>query len=61
MDYLAPPMYDVSNIVMWKLKINAYLKTLGLHIYLATTKKSYIGNDKHIEANAQAIEALKHK
>ena len=54
-------MYDVSNIVMWKLKINAYLKTLGLHIYLATTKKSYIGNDKHIEANAQAIEALKHK
>ena len=36
-----------------------YLKTLGLHVYLATTKKSYLDNDKHIEANAQALEALR--
>ena len=52
-------MYDVFNIVMWKFKMSAYLKTLGLHVYLATTKKSYFGNDKYIEANAQAMEALK--
>jgi len=32
--------------------MSAYLKSLGLHVYLATTKKSYLGNDKHIEANA---------
>ena len=38
----------------------AYLKALGLHIYLATTKKSYLCNDKYIEANAQALEALRH-
>ena len=38
----------------------AYLKTLRLHVYLATTKKSYVGNDKYLEANTQAIDALKH-
>ena len=31
--------------------MSAYLKTLGLHVYLATTKKSYLGNDKYLEAN----------
>ena len=37
-----------------------YLKTLGMHIYLDTTKKSYLDNDKYIETNAQALVALKH-
>ena len=36
-----------------------YLKILGLHVFLAPTKKSYLGNSKHIEANAQALEALR--
>ena len=36
-----------------------YLKTLGLHVFLAATKKSYLGNRKHIEANAQALEVLR--
>ena len=58
MDFLAPPLSDVSNIDMWKFKISAYLKNLGLYVYLA--KKSYIGNDKYLEANTQAIDALKH-
>jgi len=31
-----------------------------LHVYLATTKKSYFGNDKYLEANVQALDALKH-
>jgi len=31
-----------------------------LHVYLPTIKKSYLSNDKHIEANAQALEALRH-
>ena len=60
MDFLAPPMYDVSNIDMWKFKMSAYLKALDLHVYLATTKKFYFSNDKYIEANAQGIDALKH-
>ena len=60
MDFLALPMYDVSNIDMSKFKMSAYLKALGLHVYLATTKKSYLDNDKHIEANTQVLEALKH-
>ena len=59
MDYLAPPMFDVSNIVMWKHRINIYLNTLGLHVFLTATKKSYLGNSKHIEANAQALTALR--
>ena len=36
-----------------------YLKTLGLHVFLTATKKSYLGDSKHIEANAQALEALR--
>jgi len=40
--------------------MSAYLKVLELHVYLATTKKSYVGNDKYLEASAQAINALKH-
>ena len=59
MDYLAPSMFDVSNIDMWKLKMSMYLKTLGTHVYLAATKKSYLDNSKHIEAIAQALEALR--
>ena len=31
-----------------------------MHVFLATTKKSYLGKDRHIEANAQALDALKH-
>ena len=55
MDHLVPPMFDVSNVDMWKFRVSAYLKTLGLHVYLATTKKTYFGNDKYIEANVQVI------
>ena len=36
-----------------------YLKTLGIHVYLSATKKSYLSNGKYIEANAQALEALR--
>ena len=59
MDFMTPPIFDVSNINVWKLKMSMYLKTLGMHVYLATIKKSYLGNNKHIEANAQALDALK--
>ena len=30
-----------------------------MHVYLAATKKSYLGNSKHIEANAQVLTALR--
>ena len=55
MDYLSPHMFDVSNIDMWKLRMSTYLKTLALHVFLATIKKSFLGNNKHIEANAQVL------
>ena len=53
MNYLAPPMFDVSNIDIWKLRMSAYIKILGMHVYLATTKKSHLDNNKYIE-NTQA-------
>ena len=59
MDFMTPPMFDVSNIEVWKLKMSMYLKTLGMHVHLATTKKSYLGNNKHIEANTLVLEALR--
>ena len=58
MDYMTPPMFDTSNIVVCKARMSMYLKTLGLHVLLAATKKSYLDNSKHIEANAQALMAL---
>ena len=39
--------------------MSAYLKALGLHAYLATTKNSYINNGKYIEGNAQELIALR--
>ena len=39
--------------------MSSYLKVLGLHVYLATNKKSYIENGKYLEANTQAMIALK--
>ena len=59
MDYLTPPMYDTSNIDVWKVRMSMYLKTLGMHVHLAATKKSYLGNSKHIEANALTLKALR--
>ena len=59
MDFIIPPMFDVSNIDVWKIRMSAYLKTIGLHVFLPATKKSYLGNSKHIEANTQALKALR--
>ena len=59
MDFMTPPMFDPSNILIWKTKMSIYLQTLGLHVYLAATKKCYLGNNNHIGANAQALEAIK--
>ena len=59
MDCLTPPMFDVSNIDVWKIRMSMYLKTPGLHVFLAATKKSYLGNSKHIGDNAQALTALR--
>jgi len=53
-------MYDVSNIHMWKFKMSTYLKAQGLHVYLATTKKSYLDNNKYLEADTQAMEVLRY-
>ena len=59
MNFMTPPIFDVSNIDVWKTKMSMYLKTLGLHVFLGATKKSYLGNRKHKKANALALEALR--
>ena len=48
------------TLICEKFKMSAYLNALRLHVYLATTKSSYIDNEKNLEANAQVIDALKH-
>ena len=52
-------MFDISRLEIWKAMMSCYLKTLGLHVYLAATKKCYLGNSNHIGANAQALEAIR--
>ena len=59
MDFMTPPSFDPFNIVVWKYRMSMYLKTLGLHVFLAATKRCYIGDRKHIGANAQALEAIR--
>ena len=36
-----------------------HLKALGYKVYLAITKESYLSYSMHIEANAQALKALR--
>ena len=38
----SPPMFDVSNIDMWKFRMSMYLKALGYKVYLTITKGSYL-------------------
>ena len=59
MDFMTPPMFDTSTIVVWKAKMSMCLKTLGLHVFLTAIKKFYLDNRKHKEANAQALMALR--
>ena len=59
MDFMTPPMFDSSNVIIWKTRMSIYLQTQGLHVYHATTKKCYLGNRNHIGANAQALEAIR--
>ena len=56
MDFMTPPMFDPSNIVVWKTKMSIYL---GYKVHLAITKESYLSDSKHIGANAQALEAIR--
>ena len=55
-----PPVFDVSKIDIWKIRMSFHLKALALHVYLTATKKSYLDNSKHIDANAHALDALNH-
>ena len=59
MDFMSPPMFDILNIPIWKVKMSLYLKALGIHVYFATTNDSYCLNGKNFEANAKALNALK--
>ena len=59
MDFMIPPSFDPSNILVWKIRMSVYLQTLGYKVYLAITKESYLSDSKHIGANAQALEAIR--
>jgi len=59
MDFMSPPTFDILNIQVWKVKMSMFLKALGIHVYLATIKDSYINDSKYIEANAKALHVLK--
>ena len=59
MDFMTPPMFDPSNIVVWKAKMSVYLQALRYKVHLAITKESYLSDSKNIEANALALEAIR--
>ena len=56
---MTPPMFDPSNIVVWKTRMSIYLQILGYKVHLAITKESYLSDSKHIGANALALEAIR--
>ena len=39
--------------------MSLYLKALGIHVYLATIKDSYVSDSKYIKANTKALYALR--
>ena len=53
-----PPMFDISKIDIWKVRMTWYLKAIGWQVYLAIIKESYLKNSKHKKANVQALKAL---
>ena len=59
MDFMTPPMFDPSNILVWKAKMSVYLQTLGHKVHLSINKESFLSDSKHIGANAQALEAIR--
>ena len=59
MDFMTPPLFDILDFQNWKVKLSMYLKDLGIHVYFATIKNSYLINGKHLEANAKVIHAVK--
>ena len=54
-----PPIFDVSKIDIWKLKMSWHLKAIGWQVYVTVTKESYLENSKHKKANVQALKALR--
>ena len=56
---MTPPMFDSSNIIVWKTRMSVYLQALGYKVHLAIIKESYLSDSKHIGANAQALEAIR--
>ena len=48
MDFMTPPIFDILNIQIWKVKMSMYLKALGTHVYFATIKDSYYLNGKNL-------------
>ena len=52
-------MFDISRLEIWKVMMSCHLKALGYKVYLDITKESYLSNNKHIQANALALEALR--
>ena len=56
---MTPPMFDILNIQIWKVKMSMYLKVLRVHVYFVTIKYSYFINGKHFKANTKVIHALK--
>ena len=59
MDFMTPPRFDPSNILVWKTRMSIYLQALGYKVHLAIIKESFLSDSKHIGANAQALEAIR--
>ena len=54
-----PPMFDISKIDIWKVRMSWHLKAIGWKVYLTITKESYPNDSKHKKANALALKALR--
>ena len=59
MNFMTPPMFDILNIQIWKVKMSMYLKALDIDVYFATIKDSYCLNGQILEVNAKALYALR--
>ena len=56
---MTPPIFDPSNVIVWKTRMSVSLLTLGYKVHVDITKESFLSDSKHIGANAQALEAIR--
>lgn len=65
-EFIRPPIFDGTNFVYWKVRVTAYLQSLGMEVWdiidtgysFPSTTPTYPAEKKKYETNAKAVNTL---